>query len=122
MLYNDEDRPERVLAPEEEHDRPRRSDGSGYATLSLILGLIGIPSVACCGVGAVFGLGGVLAGYAGLQSKNRALAIFGIVLSTAAVVFGIGLAAVFIVTQSAVDREVPPAPDGTQAPFVVPKK
>jgi len=114
-----------VAKPErryEDNDEPRnrapKPDGSGYATLSLVIGLVGIPSSACCGVGAVLGLGGLLAGYAGLQSRFRSLSILGMMLNLAAIVLSIGAVTVFIVTQSAVDRDVPPAPDGTQAPFV----
>ncbi len=61
-------------------------DGSGYATLSLLLGLVALPAAACCGVGAVFGLGGLLAGYGGLQSRFRAIGILGMVLNLAAII------------------------------------
>ena len=114
-------RPERVRV-DEDHDRPRRTDGSGYATLSLVLGLVALPGACCCGAGAVFGLGGFLCGYAGLQSRQRGVAIFGMILNLAAVIFSIGMVVFFTILQSTVDREVPPAPDGTQAPFIVPKK
>ena len=110
-------RPERARAPENEHDRPRRGDGSGYATLSLVLGLIALCSVPCC-VGAVFGLGGLLTGTAGLQSRLRTLSILGMILNTAAIVLSIGAIAVYLAAFSSVERDVPPAPDGTQAPFV----
>ena len=115
-------RPERPRDPEHEHRRPTRGDGSGYATMSLLLGVVALCSVACCGVGAVFGLGGLLTGYAGLQSRMRTLSIIGMILNIVAIVLSIGTVVVFLVVQSSVDRDVPPAPDGTQAPFVVPKK
>ena len=115
-------KPDRRYAEEERSERPRKSDGSGYATLSLILGIVALPSAACCGVGAVFGFGGLLAGYSALQSRLRSLAIIGMVLNFAAILLSIGMVGVIIVTQSAVDRDVPPAPDGTQAPFVNAKK
>jgi len=103
--------------PDDLRDRPARKDGSGYATLSVVLGLIAMPSAFCC-VGAIFGAGGLLCGYAGLQSKLRSVSIFGMILNTAAIAFSIGMIVFYLVTQSAIDREVPPAPDGTQAPFV----
>jgi DNA-directed RNA polymerase subunit RPC12/RpoP len=115
-------RPERVRAPESEHDRPHRSDGSGYATLSLVLGVIAICGIPCCGVGAVFGLGGLLTGYSGLQSRLRTLSILGLILNLAAVILSIGAVAVYLAAFSSVEREVPPGPDGTQAPFVGAKK
>ena len=111
-------RPERVRAPEHEHDRPRRGDGSGYATLSLVLGVVAICSVPCCGVGAVFGLGGMLTGYSSLQSRLRTVGILGLMLNLAAIVLSIGAVVVYLAAISSVDREVPPAPDGTKAPFV----
>ncbi len=114
-------RPERARAPEIERDRPARSDGSGYATMSLIVGLVAICSVPCC-VGAVFGLGGLLTGFSGLQSRLRSLSILGMILNLAAIVLSIGAIAVYLAAFSSVEREVPPAPDGTQAPFVSAKK
>ena len=107
---------------DDRHDRPRGSDGGGYATLSLVLGLIALPSSCCCGVGAVFGLGGLLCGYAGLQSRLRTMSIFGMILNLAAIVLSIGSLVFWLATQSSIDREVPAAPDGTQAPFVNSKK
>ena len=103
--------------PDDRRDRAPQKDGSGYATLSVVLGLIAMPSAFCC-VGAIFGVGGLLCGYAGLQSKLRTVSIFGMILNTAAIAFSIGMIVFYLVTQSAIDREVPPAPDGTQAPFV----
>ena len=111
-------KPDRRYAEEAHTERPRKSDGSGYATLSLILGIVALPSAACCGVGAVFGFGGLLAGYSALQSRLRGLAIFGMVLNFAAIVLSIGAVGVWIVTQTYVERDVPPSPDGTQPPFV----
>ena len=101
--------------------RPKQSDGSGYATLSLLLALLALPT-AFCGVGAVFALGGLLVGYSGLQSRLRTVAILGMVLNLAAMILSFGLIAVFLIMQSSMDRDVTPAPDGTQAPFVNVKK
>lgn len=115
-------KPDRRYPDEERVERPRPSDGSGYATLSLLLGIVALPSAACCGVGAVFGFGGLLAGYGALQSRLRSIAILGMVLNLAAILLSIGMVAVIVVTQSAVDRDVPPSPDGTQPPFVNAKK
>ena len=113
---------ERRYDDSERAERPHPADGSGYATLSLLLGILALPSAACCGVGAVFGLGGLLAGYGGLQSRLRSLSIIGMVLNLAAILLSVGVVGALIVMQSAVDREVPAAPDGTQAPFVNSKK
>lgn len=115
-------KPDRRFA--DEHDAPPerpRSDGSGYATLSLILGIVGLVSTPCC-VGLVFGLGGLLAGYTSLQSRMRGLAIVGMVLSLAAIVLSIGIIGMYLVIQSSVGQPAPPGPDGTEAPFVKAKK
>lgn len=101
--------------------RPQQSDGSAYARFSFLLALLALPT-GFCGIGVVFALGGLLVGYVGLQSRLRPLAIIGMVLNLAAMILSIGLIAVFLMMQSSMDHDVPPAPDGTQAPFVNAKK
>ena len=100
---------------------PKKSDGSAYARFSFLLALVALPT-GPCGIGVVFALGGLLVGYVGLQSRLRPLAIIGMVLNLAAIIVSIGLIAVFLIMQSSMERDVPPAADGTRAPFVNAKK
>jgi hypothetical protein len=96
---------------------PRGPDGSGFATWSFVLGLGSVLTSLVCGAGVVFGLGGLLMGFGGLQSRRRGVGIAGLVLSLAGVLLSIGVIVVGICLVSAIQRSVPPKPDGTQAPF-----
>ena len=100
----------------EETFTPARSDGSGAAVYSLILGIASVLTSPCCGAGAIFGLGGLVTGFGGLQSRNRIASIFGLILSTAGLCLSLAAIAIFATAASA-NREVPTKPDGTQAPF-----
>jgi hypothetical protein len=101
--------------------RSKQSDGSSYARFSLLLALVALPT-GLCGIGVVFALGGLLVGYIGLQSRLRTLAIVGMVLNLVVIILSIGLIALFLLMESTVARDVPPAADGTQAPFMNAKK
>lgn len=96
----------------------RGADGSGAAVSSLLLGIGSVAASPCCGAGAVFALLGLATGYGGLQSRSRSLAVLGLVLSTAGLVISVGVLVLFGIASSAAQREVPPKPDGTRAPFV----
>ena len=99
-------------------DRPPSPDGPGRgaAISSLMLGLGSVFTALCCGAGAVFALGGLVTGFGGLQSRSRPVAIVGLVLSTAGLMLSLGMLAVMTISLSA-QRDLPPRPDGTQAPF-----
>lgn len=93
------------------------SDGGGYAAVSLILGIISIPS-ACCLVGGILGLIGFFTGWMGLQSRSRSMAIFGILFSLAGMLLAVSMIALFGIMMNANNRDVPAAAEGIQAPFV----
>lgn len=99
-------------------DRPvARPDGSGAAVSSLLLGVASVPTAVCCGAGLMFALGGLVTGFGGLQSRRRGVAVFGMVLSAAGLALSIGVMTPFAVSSTAAQKEVPPKPDGTHAPF-----
>jgi len=96
---------------------PQRRNGDGYAILSFVLGL-GAISTSICGIGAVFGVLGLLLGFSGLQSRYRGLGIVGLILSLSGLLFSLGMIAIIVVVQATTEREMPPHPNGTKAPFV----
>lgn len=93
-----------------------RPDGSGAAVSSLLLGIGSVVTAPCCGAGAVFGLGGLLTGLAGLNSRSRTVGVFGMVLSTLGLALSLAVMAFFAVVSTA-QKDVPAKPDGTQPPF-----
>ena len=105
------------VPPSRDDHPPPRNDGSGFAGWSLVLGIGSVLTSWVCGAGVVFGLGGLLAGFGGLQSRRRGSSIAGLILSLIGVILSIGAVAFFLAVMSAVGRNVPPKPDGTQAPF-----
>ena len=103
--------------PAHEHFEPPRRNGEGMAILSFLLGL-GAVTTFVCGIGAIFGLLGLLLGFGGLQSRFRGLSIVGLVFSLTGLLFSLGIVAIWVVLQTVTDREMPPHPNGTKAPFV----
>jgi hypothetical protein len=81
-----------------------------------MLGLGSVCTSLCCGAGAVFALGGLVTGFGGLRSRSRPLAVVGLVLSTAGLMISLNAVAFWSISISA-QRDLPPRPDGTQAPF-----
>ena len=96
---------------------PPRRNGDGYAILSFVLGL-GAIGTSICGIGAVFGVLGLLLGFSGLQSRYRGLGIVGLIFSLGGLLFSLGMIAIIVVIQTTTEREMPPHPNGTNAPFV----
>jgi len=96
---------------------PRRRTGEGYAILSFFLGVVSLTTF-FCGIGAVFGLLGLLMGFSGLQSRFRTLGILGLLLNLTGLLFSLGMIAIIVVIQTTTEREMPPHPNGTKAPFV----
>ncbi len=107
---------EPVETPRDELPTPARNDGGGAAVYSLLLGIASVLTSPCCGAGAIFGLGGLITGFGGLQSRRRVASIFGLILSTAGLFLSLGIIAI-VATAASSNRDVPPKPDGTQAPF-----
>jgi len=97
---------------------PPRRNGEGSAILSFLLGLGAITTFFCFGIGGIFGLLGLLLGFGGLQSRFRGLSILGLIFSLTGLLFALGFVAIVVVMQTAIDRELPPHPNGTKAPFV----
>ena len=104
------------VAPPPDRPPPTDGPGRGAAISSLLLGLGSVFTAVCCGAGAVFALGGLVAGFGGLQSRNRPVAVAGLVLSTAGLMLSLGITALVSITMAA-QRDPPARPDGTQAPF-----
>jgi hypothetical protein len=96
---------------------PQRRTGDGYAILSFLLGLAAVATF-LCGIGAVFGILGLLLGFSGLQSRFRTLSILGLVMNLTGLLFSLGMIAIIVVIQTTTEREMPPHPNGTKAPFV----
>jgi hypothetical protein len=96
---------------------PQRRPGEGYAILSFFLGMVSLGTF-LCGIGAVFGLLGLLLGFSGLQSRFRTLSILGLMLNLTGLLFSLGMIAIIVVIQTTTERELPPHPNGTKAPFV----
>lgn len=106
-----------AYVPPPRNDRPARADGSNFAGWALVLGVTSVLTSVICGAGVVFGLGGLLAGFGGLQSRRRGASIAGLLLSLSGVILSLGAVIFFVSVMSAVGRNVPPKPDGTQPPF-----
>ena len=104
------------VAPPPDRPPPPDAAGRGAAVSSLLLGLGSVFTFMCCGAGAVFALGGLVTGFGGLRSRNRPLAVIGLVLSTAGLMLSLNTVAFWTISLSA-QRDLPPRPDGTQAPF-----
>jgi len=71
------------------------------ATVSLILGCVGLVGFGCCGlfgvpVSLIVGSLGLWFGYRGLNSPNRGLAIAGIILCSIQLVLVLGLILLFV--------------------------
>lgn len=69
---------------------PKQSQGKGLAIASLVLGILGI--VCCCiGVGAIFGLVGLILGIVAINkadSSSKGIAIAGLIVSIIALLLG----------------------------------
>jgi hypothetical protein len=101
-----------------DYPEPRRRTGEGFAMLSFLLGMVAVTTAICFGIGAVFALLGLLLGFGGLQSRFRTLSVLGLVLNLCGLLFSLGMIAIIVVIQATTEREMPPHPNGTKAPFV----
>jgi hypothetical protein len=83
----------------------------GLAVASLALGLAGIPALAICGLGLVFGVAGLVLGVTALvRGTDRDLAIAGIVASAVALILGTTVI-VWLVSQAAKCGDTSDYPD-----------
>lgn len=69
----------------------------GTAIASLILGISGILLDCCCGVGALFGIIGLILGIVGNKNKKSGVGTAGIVCSVIALVVGVLMVVYFFV-------------------------
>jgi len=108
-----------ILAePRQGGDGPQRPEKSGSAVWSLILGFLAIFLTPCFGFGGLLGLPGFILGYSGLQSRQRGMSIFGMLLSLMSIILSISIIVFLVFGAMQQIEEVPPKPNGTRAPFV----